>query len=321
MPGKRYTRLVGDIGGTHARFALLAAGSDQPEYEQTLASSAFPDLAAAATEYLTNQGNPPVDEAAIAVATAITNDRIKLTNNDWTFSVAGTRNDLGLERLILVNDFTALAMSLPMLGPEECRQVGAGTPESNTPIGLIGPGTGLGVSGLIPGSGSWIPLEGEGGHAAFSPMTPRETDVLKLLWRHYDHVSTERVVSGPGLVTLRETLATLDGLTGLEPLSPEQVAARGMAASDPHCAEALDMFCGILGTAAANLCVTFGARAGVYIGGGIVPALGTWFDRSAFRRRFEQKGRFRSYVAAVPTFVITAHNPALRGAARAFASR
>lgn len=317
MPAAAFTRLVADIGGTNARFALLADGSERPELEQTLSCEAFADLAAAAGHYLEARGGPPVREAAIAVATPITGDRIKLTNNRWTFSIEETRRVLGLERLRLVNDFTALALSLPLLGPDEYRQVGGGSAVSGTPIALLGAGTGLGVSGLVPVGADWFPIEGEGGHTAFSPMTPREADVLGVMWREYDHVSTERLASGPGLVALHGALAGLDGKTPAT-LTPEAIAEAGIAGTDRYCREALEMFCAILGTAAANLCVSLGARAGVFIGGGIVPGLGPWFDRSPFRDRFEQKGRFRAYMQAIPTFVITARNPALRGAARAF---
>ena len=316
-PAARFTRLVADIGGTNARFALLSEGSEMPQQEATLPCAQFADLRSAAASYLSARGNPPVNEAAVAVATPITGDRLKLTNNDWTFSVEQTRTQLGLDRLVMVNDFTALALSLPLLGVDEYRQVGGGSPVPNTPIALIGAGTGLGVSGLVPARGGWIPIQGEGGHTAFSPITLRETEVLKTMWRTYDHVSTERLASGPGLVSLRDSLAAIDG-TAAPPVTPEEIARRGREGADALCREALEMFCGILGSAAANLCVTLGARGGVFIGGGIVPSLGDWFDRSPFRARFEHKGRFRSYVAAVPTYVITARNPALRGAARAF---
>jgi glucokinase len=317
MAAARFTRLVADIGVTNARFALLSEGSEVPQQESTLQCADFADLGAAAAAYLASQGKPPVKEAAVAVATPITGDRIKLTNNDWTFSVEQTRGMLGLDRLVMVNDFTALALSLPLLTADEYRQVGGGSPARNTPIALIGAGTGLGVSGLVPAREGWIPIQGEGGHTAFSPITPREVEVLKMMWKTFDHVSTERLASGPGLVALRDSLAAIDGVPA-PPLVPEDIARRGRDGIDAICREALEMFCGILGSAAANLCVTLGARNGVYIGGGIVPSLGDWFDRSPFRARFEHKGRFRGYVAAVPTYVITARNPALRGVARAF---
>lgn len=312
-----YTRLVADIGGTNARFALLRENARDPELEQTLPCAQFADLAAAAAHYLKAQSDPPVREAAVAVATPVTSDTIKLTNSPWTFSVAATRQSLGLQRLLMLNDFTALALALPALRTDEYRQVGGGAPAQGKPIGLLGAGTGLGVSGLFPAGNDWIPIEGEGGHTAFSPANDREAAVLHEMWHEYAHVSTERLASGPGLLTIYTMLTRIHGVP-LEATTPEQVARRGMSAQDRYCAEALEMFCGILGTAAANLCVTLGALGGIFVGGGIVPALGDWFDRSSFRSRFEAKGRFRAYVSAVPTYVITASYPGLRGVARAF---
>lgn len=308
-------RLVADIGGTNARFALVEEGRIGPVRERTLHCADYPDLGAAIARYLEDEGRPAVREAAVAVATFVTTDHIKLTNNAWSFSIEATRQALGLDRLILVNDFTALALSLPLLSPGEVRQVGGGEALPRAPIGLIGAGTGLGVSGLLPCGDRWVPLEGEGGHTAFSPTTPRQCDVLRHLLGSHEHVSTERIGSGPGLIVLHDALCRLDGRTPPS-LTPEQIAEQ--ADTDPHCGETVAMFCEILGAAAANLCVTLGARGGIYIGGGVVPALGARFDRSGFRARFESKGRFRRYVSAVPTFVITGHNPALRGVARVF---
>jgi len=309
--------LVGDIGGTNARFALVDEGSLQPRDEQAVRCAQFPGLEQAIRAYLAQHGNPQVRQAAIDVATGITGDFVQLTNGPWGFSIEQTRRSLGLDRLQVINDFTALALSVPTLAAQEIRQVGAGTGVKGTPIAILGPGTGLGVSGLVPSGQHWIPLQGEGGHTAFSPMNERESGVLQWLWRHHDHVSTERVVSGMGLENLYRALCSLDGLEPAR-LDPQQITGAALSASDPHCREALDMFCGILGTAAANLVVTLGARAGCYIGGGIVPRLGDYFARSPFRPRFEAKGRFSAYVAAVPTYVILAETPALRGLATLF---
>lgn len=308
-------RLVGDIGGTNARFALVEEGDHLPRDEETLACADYPDLGMAAEAYLASRG-VRVRDAAFAVATPVTGDEIKLTNSASRLSVRETRARLGLDRLLLLNDFTALALALPLLRTDELRQVGGGRVTAGRPKALLGAGTGLGVSGLVQSGADWVPLEGEGGHTAFSPANDREAAVLGALWKRFDHVSTERVASGPGLALLHETLALLDGQP-VEPLSPEEITRRAEG-GDARSHEALEMFCGILGTAAANLCVTLGAMGGVYIGGGVVPRLGDRFDRSCFRARFEAKGRFRAYVAEVPTFVITAVNPALRGVAKAF---
>jgi glucokinase len=310
------SRLLADIGGTNVRFALLAPGSDQPERERSLVCADYPGLEEAARAYLAAVGDPQVREAAIDVATAVTGDLVKLTNSPWVFSIEQTRRQLGLDRLVVLNDFTALALALPNLGPASYRQVGRGEPTPGTAIGLIGAGTGLGVSGLLPCGPRWAPIQGEGGHVAFSPMTAREDAVLGVLRARYGHVSAERLLSGPGLVNLYETLCKLDQVSA-RALTPQQITESAIAGADAQCVETLSTFCAMLGTAAANLAITLGARGGVYIGGGIVPKLDAYFDASSFRARFEHKGRFSAYLAGVPTYVITAEYPALPGLAAA----
>jgi glucokinase len=310
-------RLVADIGGTNARFALVADGSGQPQQEQVMRCAEYEGLEQAILRYLADHGNPVIREAALDVATGITGDFVQLTNGPWGFSIEGTRRALALDRLHVINDFTALARSVPTLQPHEFQQVGGGEPVAGTAIAVIGPGTGLGVSGLLPAGADWSALQGEGGHTAFSPTTEREIDVLRWLMQRFGHVSTERVVSGMGLENLYQALCALDHTTAQQ-LNPAQITEAGLAGLEVHCREALEMFCAILGAAAANLVVTLGARAGCYIGGGIVPKLGEYFARSPFRARFERKGRFSSYIAAVPTYVILAETPALRGLATLF---
>jgi glucokinase len=306
--------LLADIGGTNVRFALLAPGTREPEQAHSYRCADYLGLEQAVLAYLSALGQPPIDRAAIDVATAITGDLVRLTNSPWAFSIEQTRRQFNLERLVVLNDFTALALSLPVLPPDELRQVGRGGCEPGRCKALIGPGTGLGVSGLVPSGHGWVALEGEGGHSAFSPMSEREDAVLGILREGYGHVSTERLVSGPGLVNIYEALCRLDHEVA-RGLDPGQVSEAAIAGSDAHCVEALAMFCAVLGTAASNLAITLGARGGVYIGGGIVPRLGEYFDVSPFRQRFENKGRFSSYLARIATLVITAENPALRGLA------
>ena len=316
---KTAMRLIADIGGTNVRFALVPAGSKSPQRERTLLCSDFPGLEQAARHYLDAEELGALSEAAVDVATAVTGDVVKLTNSPWVFSIEQTRRALALTRFLVVNDFTALALSLPLLQPDELRPVGGGGGLKGAPIALIGAGTGLGVSALIPCGEHWVPIQGEGGHSAFSPMDAREDGVLGVLRGRFGHVSTERLASGPGLVATYEALCVLDHRP-VRALKPEQVTDAGLNAADPQCAEALRMFCAVLGTAAANLVVTLGARGGVYIGGGIVPRLGDYFLRLPFRARFEQKGRFSSYVSQVPVWIILAENPALRGLASALES-
>ncbi len=309
--------LVADIGGTNARFARVDA-QGRLYGERSRACAAVHHLVTAATAYLATSSEPRPRQAAVAVATPVSGDWIQFTNSAWSFSIEAARQALGLDQLRILNDFTALALALPLLGADERRAIGGGVALADAPIGLIGPGTGLGVSGLVWSGQRWLPLQTEGGHVSFAATSEREWALSRVLQRRFGHVSPERLLSGPGLVNLYTALAELDGGPA-QALQPAQITARGLAATCPRCREALDLFCAALGTAAGNLALTLGARGGVYIGGGIVPRLGDFFDRSAFRARFEAKGRFSTYLAAIPTWVISAENPALRGVAAALA--
>ncbi len=316
VPERPY--LVGDIGGTNARFALATA--DGRIYaERVLAVADYPDIVAAITTYLRQCPKPPPTQAALAMAMPILGDQVRMTNNErWSFSIEATRRALGLERLLLLNDFTALALAVPQLPAAGVRPVGRGVAVAGEAIGLLGPGTGLGVSGLVWAQDHWIPLRGEGGHATFAPLNELEWEIARRLEQRYGHVSWERLLSGPGLVNLYRILAELAAASPRE-LAPAQITARALTGECPLCLQAVEVFCAALGTAAGNLAVTLGALGGVYIGGGIVPRLGAWFERSAFRARFEAKGRFSAYLAGIPTYVITATHAALRGAAVALA--
>ncbi|HXH01859.1 MAG TPA: glucokinase [Candidatus Competibacteraceae bacterium] len=313
---ENYPGLVIDIGGTHIRLARISAPGAACEQLAVYHCADFPDLESAIARYLAEQPGPQPRSAAIATANPVTGDLVKLTNQDWCFSIAATRERLGLKRLMVVNDFTGLALALPHLGPGELRQVGGGEPVPGAAKALLGPGTGLGVSGLVPTpDGHWAPLAGEGGHVSFAPADARELEILRLLWRQHPHVSAERLISGGmGLQNLYATLAELNGVAA-EPLDPVSIVARGVDGSDALCGEVLDTLCAMLGSVAGDLALTLGARGGVYIGGGIVPRLGARFDRSAFRTRFEAKGRFRDYLATIPCYVITAATPTLLGVA------
>ena len=308
-------RLVADIGGTNARFAL-ERGPGAIEATETLACADYPRFQDAARAYLERHRTPaaPVRHAVIAIANPVEGDYVKMTNHCWEFSLQAARAELGLETLLAVNDFAALAMALPQLAASELVQVGGGAPALDGAIGLVGAGTGLGVAGLLPAHGRWTVLQSEGGHVAFSPADRREQDILAYCWQRWDHVSAERLVSGPGLARIHDALRARAGLEPA-PLEPAVIVERVLIGADPLCVETLDSFCGMLGTVAANLAVTLCARGGIYIGGGVVPRLGEWFARSSFRARFENKGRFSNFAARIPCFVIHAPYPALGGAA------
>ena len=316
--GAARPRLVADIGATNARFALYRPGT-RPRAPVVLPVADFGTIETATREALARAGAeaPPLC-AAIAIAAPVADDRVEMTNHPWRFSRESLRRALGLERLVVINDFTAIALSLPRLDARERRQVGGAKPVPRAPLGVLGPGTGLGVSGLVHAGGGWTALTSEGGHVDLAPGDDPEPAILERLRRRFGHVSLERALSGPGLVNLYRALVEIAGgapAADAEAPAADDIAARARAKSCPHSIAAVETFCGLLGAAAGNLALTLGARGGVYVAGGIVPKLGPAFDARRFRRRFEAKGRFSAYLAPIPAYVVTAAEPALLGLA------
>ena len=312
-----FPRLVADVGGTNARFGWIAREGDAIEGVRTLPCAEYATLADAVRAYLASSGFGQPGSMGMGIANPVTGDEVRMTNHHWGFSIAALQAELGLQRLVVINDFTALALSLPSLQPHELRQVGGGAARAQAPMALIGPGTGLGVSGLLPAAGQWVALAGEGGHVTLPATTEREAALIAQLAARYGHASAERAISGAGLVALYDAVCALDGATA-EPSTPADVSTRALAGTCARSVEAVAHFCALLGSVAGNLALTLGALGGVYIGGGIVPRLGEVFDRSDFRQRFEAKGRFNAYLAQMPVFVIDASvSPALLGVARA----
>jgi glucokinase len=304
-------RLLADIGGTNARFAL-ETGPGEIGQVQVYPCADYPGVAEVIKKYLKDMKIGRVNHAAIAIANPVDGDQVSMTNHDWTFSIEATRRALGFDTLLVVNDFTALAMALPGLTDSQRVQVGGGTRRPNSVIGLLGPGTGMGVSGLIPADDRWIALGSEGGHATFAPADEREDIVLQYARKKWSHVSFERVAAGPGIEVIYRALAGRDKKRVPASFDTSEVVKRALE-GEPLAAESVDVFCGILGTFAGNVAVTLGALGGIYIGGGVVPRLGEFFERSSFRKRFEAKGRFEAYLQNVPTYVITAEYPAFLG--------
>lgn len=311
-------RLLGDIGGTNARFAWQPAPGSALADVATYPCAEHASLHDAIRHYLGEHARHMPGAAAIGIANPITGDQVRMTNHDWSFSIAALQRELGLQRLLVLNDFSALALSLPALGRNDLHQVGAGQAVSDAPMGVLGPGTGLGVSGLMnSGAGTAVPISGEGGHVTLAAADDRDAAVLQLLRQRFGHVSAERALSGPGLVNLHDAACLLTGRPA-RPVSAATVIADARNASDDCCVMALDLFCGFLGGVAGNLALTLGARGGIFIGGGMAPRFVAEIEQSRFRERFESKGRFGEYLKAIPTFIIDAAvSPALTGAARA----
>lgn len=307
--------LIADIGGTNARFALC--DKDGRTFDSlSLLCSDYPSLFEAVRDYLKkiNYSGAPLKIGAIAIACPVLDDTVSMTNCDWSFSISELKKNLGFDTLPVINDFVAQALAVPYLKPDEKEKIGRGESTAGYPIAVIGPGTGLGVSILVPQQdGSWFALASEGGHATMPAPYPEEERVISALRQEYGHVSAERVVSGMGLTNLYRTLLTLGG-NEPQNLSPEEISERALN-GDRLCTEAVQMMFGLLGTLAGNLALTVGALGGVYIAGGIIPRDGLlkMFEESSFRVRFEAKGRFTAYLSRIPTYVMTANCPAFLG--------
>ena len=311
-------RLLADIGGASASFGLETAPG-QIEAVWVAECAAYPTLGAALVHYLAQPdsvaaGGYQARYAGIAIANPIDGDWVTMTNHHWSFSIEAVCSQFSLKSLVVVNDFRALASALPYLTPEHKRQIGGGQLRDNATIGLVGADAGLGVSALVPAGDRWVAIDSEGGHSTFAPMSEREIDILRYARRHHGHVSSERLVSGIGIALVYRALAERARLA-VPDLSTAEIMSRGLRGTCPVCMETLEAFCEMLGTVASNVALTLGAKGGIYIGGRIVPQMSDFFERSGFRARFEQKGRFSDYLSHIPTFVITEQYPTLVGMA------
>jgi glucokinase len=244
-----------------------------------------------------------------------------MTNLPWAISAAGFGAALGLAQVTLVNDFEAIALALPALAPGDSIPLGPDEPvDARLPMAVIGPGTGLGVALCVPAGGRWLAIATEGGHATAAPADEFESAVLAEARAQLGHVSAERLLSGIGLPVLYRAVARIRGAPPLD-LDAEQITARAQDGSDAACAAAVDTFFAMLGTFAGNVALTGGARGGLFVAGGIAQGLAAALARSRFRERFEAKGRYRDYMASIPTRLIVAPHCALIGAAQAVKAR
>jgi glucokinase len=303
--------LLADIGATNARFALLAGGTLGAV--KNLEVGAFDRFTDAVNVFLKDSGGTPVTHAVVAVAGPVHGQRCVLTNCDWTIDAEQLRASFGFAARV-VNDFEAVALSLPALAVTDVADVGNGMVVPGAPTAVVGPGSGLGVACLIADSrgSNHVVLSSEGGHATLPPADPQEDDIIDRLRQRFGHVSAERAVSGPGLENLYQAIVERDGLA-LPRKSAADITQIALTRSthgtpdgeDRPAVEALELFCAFLGTFAGNAALTFGARGGVFIAGGIAPRMVDFLMRSKFRERFEAKGRFRPYLEKIPTRVIT----------------
>ncbi|MNJ29712.1 Glucokinase [compost metagenome] len=309
--------LVGDVGGTNARFALACLVDGRPvlEHFDSFPAETYPTFLSGVKAFLDGCAVKPTG-GVIAVAGPVTDGAIDLTNSPWRVSEAELQT-LGLNPVKLINDFEALAWGAPIVPDSELAALGGpaeGDPHAT--IAVLGPGTGFGVSALVRDAhGREMALPSEGGHACFPPGDTVEDEILRILRRRYDRVSIERLICGPGLLNMHRALAEIDGRESHID-DPAEITRQALENPNSPCGATLARFCAILGAVAGDIALTTGARGGVYIAGGIVPRILPFIQASPFRHRFERKGRFQDYMAAIPTKVILHKHAALLGAAR-----
>ena len=304
--------LVGDVGGTNARLALCSVEDGSLSNIKNYSGADFPSLEAVIRIFLEETG-AKVSNACIAIACPITGDWVAMTNHTWAFSQSEMKQNLGLETLSIINDFTAISMAIPVLKPEDKIKFGGEEAEPNKPIAVYGAGTGLGVAHLVHTGTGWMSLPGEGGHVDFAPNSTEEVMVLEALREELGHVSAERLLSGPGLVNIYRGLVLSDEREP-ENLQPKDITERALADEDTDCRRALSLFCVLMGRFGGNLALNLATFGGVYIAGGIVPRFLEFFQASGFRVAFEDKGRFHSYLQPIPVYLITHDQPGLLGA-------
>lgn len=297
------TALIADIGGTNARFGIVDGGGTHDL--MYLSCADYDGPAEAAQHYMEKIGlrtRPVV--GVMAVAGPVQDDLINFTNLHWSFRQSRLRADLDLQSLSVMNDFKAVALAIPHIDPALLHKIGGGTPVAQGAIGVIGPGTGLGVASLIWGGEHYIAQAGEGGHVTMPPVNQREYEIFQQLRVKYHHISAERVCSGKGLENLYNAIRVLDGKLDKPDLEAPEISARATANSCEICRECLALMLRFLGRISGNLALTLGALGGVYIAGGIPSRLGESFNTSEFLEEFQAKGRQRDYMSGIPVYMI-----------------
>jgi glucokinase len=308
--------LVGDFGGTNVRLALADLTCDVPSFENVrhYHTKDFARAADTIAAYLADAPKKP-SVAVIAAAGPVSRGAVHFTNLGWTLAEPELLA-MGFSAVRIINDFVAAALATRMLSVADVHQIGPGTPDRNRNAAVMGPGTGFGASALVmDDSGSAIPMAAEGGHASFAPDDEVEIEVLRHLMRRFGHVSVERILSGPGLCNLHEALNAIEGRS--DALADSEEITRRALGGEQLSLRTVERFCAIAGSVAGNLALTYGALGGVYIAGGIAPAILSILDRSQFRARFESKGRFADYLRPIATQVIVRSDAAFLGAVSA----
>ncbi|SMF04908.1 glucokinase [Alteromonadaceae bacterium Bs31] len=312
-----FPSIVADIGGTNARFALVVgeqAGQFVIENISILNGSEYATFSDALRAYMSQLDGVKVHSACVAIAGPVEGDAVKMTNLSWSFSQAAVCEEFAFNRFIAINDFASLAVATSALLPGDLVSLRDGLRDPRGNKAILGPGTGLGVAGLAYTGKGWLPIPSEGGHVNIAPATPLECEVIKAAMARHGHVSAEVFISGPGLVNLYKVMCDVNGA---EPrsLEPKNVTAEGVSGEDQNCRQTLDVFCSFIGSLAGNIALTYGAKGGVYLGGGVLPRIADFLKASDFNQRFSDKGVMSKYVKDIPVDLISHPHLAILGSA------
>jgi glucokinase len=305
--------MVADVGGTNIRLAIANLEDLSISSVLTYQCADFENIDGAITQYKLDSGEE-FNHACIDVACPVVGDEVNLTNNHWTFSQKQLAEQFSLEKLVVINDFTAIAMAVPFISDDKKVQIGGEDAKPFAPISIFGAGTGLGVANLVHSGQKWLALGGEGGHVDFAPIDDDEIVVLKELQKIYPRVSAEQILSGLGLQQIYRSLCVASGIAA-DDLQPADITERAISGTDDMAKKTLDVFCRVLGSFGGNLALTLASFGGVYIAGGIVPRFIDYVTTSDFRTRFDAKGRFSKFMKSIPVFVVTEEQPGLIGCA------
>jgi glucokinase len=310
--------LIGDIGGTNARFAMANPARAEFSDAMTLSCADFPSADDAIRHYLDKLSSVAPDVICLAAAGPVVDGAVQITNNHWELNAADIAAGFGTDKVQLLNDFEAIAISIPQLEPNDTAIIGGPDRQpqldGDFTIATVGPGTGLGAAGLIRRGQAVMPIVGEGGHVGFSPETPLQVEILNELNSRFDRVSIERLVSGPGIENIYRALTSIRGEQRLQ-LTAQEIFEKGIDVTDSCTSESIQVFFELLGQVAGDFALTFGAMDGVYLAGGIAKRYPKLLRESEFRNAFNNKGRYRELMEKIPTMLVTHDEPGLLGAA------
>lgn len=309
--GRSERVVLSDVGGTNVRFTVLNGDVLGPIDHMKVGE--YQQFADALGTFMARQADAAaISRALFGVAGVVENGRCALTNNQWIVDADDLRARFGFSEILIVNDFEALAWSLPHFAGKDLRMIGGRQPKARGPMVVLGPGTGLGVAAYLPGKHGGFVLSSEAGHGTLPSASSREDAIIEKLRQRFGHVSAERALSGPGLENLYHAISSLDSCE-VHKRSAAEITQAAVVGSCVISRAAVDTFCSLLGVVAGNLALNFCARGGVFIAGGIVPHLSDYLLNSEFRSRFDARGRMTEYLMTIPVFVILHDDPTFVG--------